>query len=313
MSSFMETYSKLSKCGFVPADHGVREKFVCSEKQSKYTLSLDPKMEGWRYSVDGYLITEGRKCDALILVKDRDDGFAEVFVELKGRNNVDHAISQLEETLKHELFKDNSFLLRWARISSYSYPQSQLLDKTVDKKTKEFIKQFHCDLRISDADTLTHAMFEAKRNLRTPKLDVFSINDYLYSGDSSKINKAISILYQRLDASQSPSGVVDVASILQILSLLNGSDGDIVPGALRYIVLCIEKDREVFVDDNMISGLNNLLNKYMGKFNGTELALSEEIGDRTEDVKHALLEIYSFLDETELFEGDKGFWNQVKS
>ena len=77
--------------------------------------------------------------------------------------------------------------------------------------------------------------------------------------------------------------------------------------------MCIEKDREAFVDENMISGLNNLLNKSMGKFNGTELALSEEIEDRTEDVKCALLEIYSFLDETEFFDGDKGFWNQVNS
>ena len=308
----METYSKLSKCGFVPADHGVRKEFVCGEKRSKYTLSLEPKMEGWRYSVDGYLITEGKKCDALILVKDGDGGFAEVFVELKG-SEVGQAIIQLEETLKHELFKDNVFLLRWARISAHSFPNSQLLNRKIDKKTKEFIQQFHCDLRITHADTLTHGIFEAKRKERTPKPDVVRINDFLYSGDSSKINSAISILYQRLDASQSPSGSVDVASILQIIHLLDGLDGEIVPGALRYIVLCIEKDREAFVDENMISGLNNLLNKSMGKFNGTELALSEEIEDRTEDVKCALLEIYSFLDETEFFDGDKGFWNQVNS
>ena len=308
----METYDKLSKCGFVPEDHGVRGKFVCGEKRSKYTLSLEPTMEGWRYPVDGYLITEGDKCDALILVKDGDGGFAEVFVELKG-SDVGHAITQLEETLKHELFKDNAFLLRWARISVYSYPKSQMLDKKVDKKTKEFIRLYHCDLRITQADILTQAMFEAKRKERAPKPDVFSIYDYLYSGDSLKINNAISILYQRLAASRSPSGFVDGASILQILHLLICSDGDIVPGALRFIVLCIEKDREAFVDDNMISGLNNLLNKYRGKFVGSKLALPVEIEDRTEDVKRALLEIYLFLDETEFFDGDKVFWDQVKS
>lgn len=129
----MGTYNRLTENGFEAADHGVRDQFVCSEKRSRYALSLDPKMEGWRYQVDGYIIKEGDKCDALILVKDGDD-FAEVFVELKG-SDVSHAITQLEETLKNGFFRDSDSLIRWARIAIYSYPKSQLLDREVDKKT----------------------------------------------------------------------------------------------------------------------------------------------------------------------------------
>ena len=49
----MGTLDKLSENDFTASDHGVRNQFVCSEKRSRYALSLDPKMEGWRYQVEG--------------------------------------------------------------------------------------------------------------------------------------------------------------------------------------------------------------------------------------------------------------------
>lgn len=305
----METYNKLSESGFEPADYGIREKFVCSEKRSRYSLSLEPKMEGWRYQVDGYIITEGDKCDALILVKDGDD-FAEVFVELKG-SDVKHAITQLEETLKHNLFKDNDYSLRWGRIAVYSYPKSLLLDQQVDKKTGEFLNQYHCDLRITHADKLTHDMFEAIRKKRTQEPQTINISALLNSGDDSKVNQAVAILYLRLEASPNPMEVIKEDCILQLLVLLNNSDDDFVPKALRYIELCLSKCEEVFIDDNMIMYLNNLLEKYRGKFDGTRFVLAEEIEDRTNDAKHSLSEIYRFLHDAGFFEGDEEFWNKI--
>lgn len=306
----MGTFDKLSEKGFTAADHGVRNQFVCSEKRSRYALSLDPKMEGWRYQVDGYIITDGDKCDALILVKDGDD-FAEVFVELKG-SDVSHAITQLEETLKNDLFKGSDSLVRWARIAIYSYPKSLMLDQEVDKKTGAFLKKYRCELQITHADKLTHDMFEELKKKKTSEPQVININALLNSEDDSKINQAVRILYLRLNASQNPSEVVNVDNIVQLLSILNNTDGEVVPSSLKYIELCIKKYEEVLIDDNSIMYMNSLLEKYKGKFDGTQFVLVEEIEDRAEDVRQSLLAIYTFLKETGFFEGDEEFWSGCK-
>ena len=305
----MGTYNRLTENGFEAADHGVRDQFVCSEKRSRYALSLDPKMEGWRYQVDGYIIKEGDKCDALILVKDGDD-FAEVFVELKG-SDVSHAITQLEETLKNGFFRDSDSLIRWARIAIYSYPKSQLLDREVDKKTREFLKKYRCELLITRADKLTHEMFEAIKKEKSHEPHTININALLNSGDDSKINQALAVLYLRLDASQDPFEVVNSETILLLLSILNNSDGVIVPGALKYIELCITKCKDVLIDDNIIMYMNNLLEKYRGKYSDNQFVIEEEIEDRAEDVKQSLLALYSFLKKTDFFEGEDDFWNSI--
>lgn len=306
----MGTFDKLSEKDFTAADHGVRNQFVCGEKRSKYALFLNPKMEGWRYQVDGYIITDGDKCDALILVKDGDD-FAEIFVELKG-SDVSHAITQLEETLKNDLFKGSDSLVRWARIAIYSYPKSLMLDQEVDKKTGAFLKKYRCELQITHADKLTHDMFEELRKKKTSVPQVININALLNSGDVSKINQAVRILYLRLKASQNPPEVVNVENIVQLLSVLNNTDGEVVPSTLRYIELCITKCEEVLLDDNSIMYMNSLLEKYKGKFDGTQFVLAEEIEDRAEDVMQSLLAIYAFLKETGFFEGDDEFWTGCK-
>ena len=305
----MGTYNRLTENGFEAADHGVRDQFVCSEKRSRYALSLDPKMEGWRYQVDGYIIKEGDKCDALILVKDGDD-FAEVFVELKG-GDVSHAITQLEETLKNDLFKGSDSLVRWARIAIYSYPKSLMLDQEVDKKTGAFLKKYRCELQITHADKLTHDMFEELRKKKTSVPQVININALLNSGDVSKINQAVRILYLRLNASQNPPEVVNVENIVQLLSILNNTDGEFVPSTLRYIELCITKCEEVLLDDNSIMYMISLLEKYKGKFDGTQFVFAEEIEDRAEDVMQSLLALYSFLKKMDFFEGEDDFWNSI--
>ena len=305
----MGTYNRLTENGFEAADHGVRDQFVCSEKRSRYALSLDPKMEGWRYQVDGYIIKEGDKCDALILVKDGDD-FAEVFVELKG-GDVSHAITQLEETLKNDLFKGSDSLVRWARIAIYSYPKSLMLDQEVDKKTGAFLKKYRCELQITHADKLTHDMFEELRKKKTSVPQVININALLNSGNVSKINQAVRIVYLRLNASQNPPEVVNVENIVQLLSILNNTDGEFVPSTLRYIELCITKCEEVLLDDNSIMYMISLLEKYKGKFDGTQFVFAEEIEDRAEDVMQSLLALYSFLKKMDFFEGEDDFWNSI--
>lgn len=282
---------------------------MCRERRSKYVLSLEPEMEGWHYQIDDYIIKEGDKCDALILVRE-DEDFAEVFVELKG-SDVSHAITQLEETLKHDIFKDNESLLRWARIAVYSYPQSQLLDQEVDKKIGEFLNKYHCELQITHADRLTHDMFEALRKGKKQAPHVINISELLNAGDDTKICQAVAIMYLRLNISQNPYEVVNTEWILKLLSLLNDSDGEFVPCGFKYIELCIKKCKDVFIDDNLIYYLNAILEKYRGRFEGTELVLDEDIEDRTEDVSQALLIIAEFLNEADLLENDSDFWTNI--
>lgn len=305
----MGTFDKLSENGFEAADSGVRDQFVCSEKRSRYTLSLTPKMQGWRYQVDNYIIKEGDKCDALILVEDGND-FAEVFVELKG-SDVGHAITQLEETLKNGLFRDSDSLIRWARITAYSYPKSQLLDQKVDKKTREFLDKYRCELLITHGDRLTHEMFEAIKKEKSSKPQAININALLNSRDESKINQAVAVLYLRLDASQDPTGVMSPEIISLLLSILNDSDGVVVPEALKYIELCITKCKDILIVDNIIMYMNVFLEKYKGKYRDNQFVLAEEVEDRAEDVKQSLLTIYTFLIEIGFFEGDDNFWKSI--
>lgn len=305
----MGTYNKLSENGFTAADSGVRDQFVCSEKRSRYILSLEPKMQGWHYQVDGYIITEGDKCDALILMKDGDD-FAEVFVELKG-SDVGHAITQLEETLKNDLFRDSDSLIRWARITAFSYPKSQLLDQKVEKKTGEFWKTYRCKLQITRADKLTHEMFETIKKEKSSKIQAININAFLNSGDESKIGQAIAALYLRLEVSQDTTEAVNPKTILLLLSILNDTDSVVAPMALKYIELCITKCIDVLIDDNILMYMNTLLEKYREKYSDNQFTLAEEIEDRAGDVKQSILAIYTFLNEIELFEGDGDFWRRI--
>lgn len=307
----MGTYDKLSENGFKAADSGVRDQFVCREKRSRYVLSLEPKMQGWRYQVDSYIITEGGKCDALILVED-GNAFAEVFVELKG-SDVSHAITQLEETLKNGLFRNSDSLIRWARITAYSYPKSQLLDQKVEKKAGEFLEKYRCELLITRGDRLTHEMFEVIKKKKSSESQTININALLNSGDDSKINQAVAVLYLRLDASQDSTKVVNPETILLLLSTLNDADGVVIPTALKFIELCITKCKEVLIDENLIMYMNTLLEKYREKYSDNQFTLAEEIEDRAEDVKQSLCYIYTFLDETECFEGDGDFWRSIAS
>lgn len=98
---------------------------------------------------------------------------------------------------------------------------------------------------------------------------------------------------------------------MHLLVLLNSSDGGFIPSALRYIESCITKCNDVFFDDNMIMYLNSLLEKYRGKFEGTQLVIPDEIVDRTNDVKQSLIATYRFLHDTDLFDGDEKFWGTI--
>lgn len=105
-------YESLTASGFI-AEQSLKERsnISVSEKGKTYILHLERQLSSAVFSVDGYIIKEGNKCDKLVLLnvkKDKENGhWLEVFVELKG-TDVSHAILQLETTIKNSIFRCNS-------------------------------------------------------------------------------------------------------------------------------------------------------------------------------------------------------------
>lgn len=81
------------------------------EKGIHYRANITPPRGAAIFQVDGCIITSGCKCDKLLLSKNPSDlaTWFGHFIELKG-TDVGHAIDQLEATIQHPLFNDNSLV-----------------------------------------------------------------------------------------------------------------------------------------------------------------------------------------------------------
>lgn len=68
--AYNSTHERLVADGFVPeqALH-VRAKLSVSEKGKRYLLATNGKEQSVVYAVDGNIVTEGQRCDKLVLVK----------------------------------------------------------------------------------------------------------------------------------------------------------------------------------------------------------------------------------------------------
>ena len=144
------TYEKLSAEGYKAKQELMqRKKVSVSEKGITYILNTNDK-ESVVYSVDGCIIKEGRNCDKLVLIRPANDAnspeeWIEIFVELKG-TDISTAIEQLRETLKNQLFKDESNIDIRARIIGKSFP-SHKSNSIMEKAKISFKKEFSCELR----------------------------------------------------------------------------------------------------------------------------------------------------------------------
>lgn len=98
------------------------------------------------YAVDGGIIKDNDrlKCDKLILLDRSNNHYVELFVELKGRG-IEHAIDQMEFTLKNSLFQDASVKEKHARIIGRKIPRNSGISVTEIAK-KRFLKNYNCRL-----------------------------------------------------------------------------------------------------------------------------------------------------------------------
>lgn len=139
----------LSARGFNPIQKWmVRKQVSVSENGKTYSLPLVPPKNSAVYQIDGEIISEGRKCDKLVVVVDNPIN-GSIFVELKGKD-IRHAIDQLESTLNHQLFRkknNNKDVIR-ARIVTLSSGPASSSSKFVTEARARFMRKYNCDLRI---------------------------------------------------------------------------------------------------------------------------------------------------------------------
>lgn len=122
-----------SACTFETTD----KLLVVKERKSKCIFSNPNRHTLTKVIVDGCQITDGVKCDYLILDHCRN----EYFVELKGKD-LPHAIEQLEATIQ-QLSDKNSIVKKKAIIVSSRNPSN---DTSVQRAQKEFKKKYNTEL-----------------------------------------------------------------------------------------------------------------------------------------------------------------------
>ena len=128
----------------------VRAKVSVNENGKRYLLATGGREQSVVYAIDGNIVTEGQRCDKLVLVKRSakdvvPEQWTEAFVELKGVDT-NHAIDQLRQTLKKAIFKHSSNNDVRARIVAQSFPSNKS-NPTMEKAKQEFRKNYNCDLR----------------------------------------------------------------------------------------------------------------------------------------------------------------------
>ncbi len=140
------TYSALKESGYAPEQElSIRKIVATSEKGKRYHLNVSQLKRSSLFQIDGYIISEGKRCDKLVLIEKAKDNWAEIFVELKGVD-IASGIEQLKACLENPLFKHLTNKELRARIVAQSFPSHKLNPK-MEKAKIEFRLKYHCDLR----------------------------------------------------------------------------------------------------------------------------------------------------------------------
>lgn len=135
------THDALTIAGYTPQQPLLIRKILSTQEEGKkYTLNVSSSKESVLYQIDGCIITSGDKCDKLVLVKESDkpEKWAEIFVELKGKD-ASHALTQLIETIKKPIFYHPTNITKRACVVATSYPTNKS-NPEFEKKVLEISK-----------------------------------------------------------------------------------------------------------------------------------------------------------------------------
>jgi len=124
-----------------------RKRVSTAEKGSMYILNMGANGNNCIiFKVDGVIIKQGNKCDKLVLVELDENAWCEMFVELKSRNDINKAITQLECSLQNGLFVHPTNVDVRARIVAHAFPSNRS-NPEIEKAKKRFRKNYKCELK----------------------------------------------------------------------------------------------------------------------------------------------------------------------
>ena len=127
---------------------GERKIVSTSEKGKTYKITFTVIKPSAVYSIDGNIITDGDRCDRLVLVQTDivQNRWIEIFVELKG-TDVDYAVKQLKATIDKPVFKHNTIERQWVRIVAQSFPRNT--GNSTIERARDYFRKKNIDFKQS--------------------------------------------------------------------------------------------------------------------------------------------------------------------
>ena len=127
---------------------GERKIVSTSEKGKTYKITFTVIKPSAVYSIDGNIITDGDRCDRLVLVQTDivQNRWIEIFVELKG-TDVDHAVKQLKATIDKPVFMHNTIERQWVRIVAQSFPRNT--GNSTIERARDYFRKKNIDFKQS--------------------------------------------------------------------------------------------------------------------------------------------------------------------
>lgn len=114
---------------------------VFKEGRSKLTIENADRVDATKVIVDGCQIKEGKRCDYLYLIKEK-----EIYIELKGQN-IKYAFEQLETTIRR-LSMD---VRNGDKLSIIICTRSPLTSASIQQYQIQFRKNYNSDLLVKSS------------------------------------------------------------------------------------------------------------------------------------------------------------------
>lgn len=137
-------YRSLKKLHEPYKPYQLYKEITVQESGMKFRGCFKPAAFATMFKIDGVFITEGNKCDNLLLASEKDfskdvgdEELTGVFIELKG-TDVKHGLLQLDSTLSHALFKKINFKDKRAVLVARSFPRNGA-NPEYEKEKRNFI------------------------------------------------------------------------------------------------------------------------------------------------------------------------------
>jgi hypothetical protein len=112
----------------------------CEQHRRRVVIRNDKRLQVRKVRIDGCVITDGPRCDFLVLVADRPD---EVYIELKGRD-IAHAVEQLEATIA-QVSADKARVAKICYVACSHVPKMQT---AIQRHATRFARHYNARLHV---------------------------------------------------------------------------------------------------------------------------------------------------------------------